>query len=146
MKFVSFTRLLVKNFQYQVYPFQFVKVYLKRYFYTIPQNKILAHINWKYELKLSILKPKKTGTTVNSSTELVICSLERSYYKRFNLSSTLNYMNHLEWDLSIFALVRKILMYKTILFVYISILFILWFLACFNYKLIELCILFCYWE
>lgn len=103
MKFVSFTRLLVKNFQYQVYLFQFVKVYLKRYFYTIPQNKILAHINWKYELKLSILKPKKTGTIVNSSTELVICSLERSYYKRFNLSSTLNYMKNGTYPSSLYS-------------------------------------------
>lgn len=143
MKFVSFTRLLVKNFQYQVYPFQFVKVYLKRYFYTIPQNKISS-----YQLKI-------WTQTFNSQTKENWCYCQFIYWIGYMLIrevllQKVQFKLHIELyeecDLSIFALFRKILMYKTILFVYISVLFILWFLACFNYKLIELYILFCYWE
>lgn len=50
-------------------------------------------------------------------------------------------MSYLEWDLDPPGLFRRILTYKTIVSVYLSILLILWFLACLNYKLTELYIL-----
>lgn len=97
---------------------------------------------------------KKTRIAVDSSTELDICSLGPSYQAQCTLKShtggkgggraTLHYRNHLEWDLTTFALFRRILTYKTTVYVYISIFLILWFLACFNYELTELCTLRCY--
>lgn len=40
-KSVSFTRSLRKNFVFRVYTFQFIKIYLKRYFCTTSDKKII---------------------------------------------------------------------------------------------------------